>query len=119
MSEFRTYSFENLSVWVDIRQYIKIVYELTKTFPEDEKFGLTGQLRRSAISIASNLSEGAGRANEKEQKQFYRIAYASLMESLSQLIVATDLAYFEEKRLNTEFRPLIEKISLKPYGLKK
>lgn len=119
MTEFRVYSFEKLTVWSDTRLLIKMIYTVSSSFPEDEKFGLTSQLRRAAISISSNLAEGSGRSNDKEQKQFYRIAYASLMEVLSQLIVATDLGFMDEKTLNKEIRPQIEIVSLKLYGLKK
>lgn len=91
----------------------------TRSFPKEELYGLTSQVRRAAISIASNIAEGSGRSNEKEQLQFYRIAYSSLMEVLNQLIIASDLNYLSEEILNNEFRPRIESLSSKLYSLKK
>ena len=119
MSKHRVYSFEKLKVWPEIRLLIIKIYEVSQTFPAEERYGLTSQIRRAAVSIASNVAEGAGRSNQKEQKQFYKISYASLMEVLSQLIISVDLDYFKEDRLNDEIRPLIEDISSKLYGLKK
>ena len=119
MANNRVYSFEKLAVWSDIRELIRLVYKISRHFPNEEQFGLTSQLRRAVISIGSNLAEGTGRSNEKEQRQFYRIAYASLMEVLSQLVVATDLGYLPLETLDNELRPLIEKVSSKLYGLKK
>lgn len=114
----RIYGFEKLKVWQESRQLVVIVYEHTRQFPSDEKFGLTAQIRRSAISVASNIAEGSGRSSIKDRQKFYRIAYGSLMELLNQLIIAVDLGMISEDLLNVEFRPLIEKISLSLYTLK-
>ena len=75
-------------------------------------------MRRAAISVSSNIAEGAGRKTQKNQAQFYTIAYGSLMELLNQLIISVDLEFLEESKLENEFRPLINKISLKLYNLK-
>jgi four helix bundle protein len=113
-----TYSFEKLEVWKESRMLVKLIYQHTNSFPIDEKFGLTSQLRRAAISVGSNIAEGAGRKTLKNQCQFYIMAYGSLMEVLNQLIISVDLGFLDESSLNAEIRPLINKISLKLYTLK-
>ncbi len=60
-----TYSFEKLEVWQKARQLVKVIYNLTRRYPEDERFGLVSQMRRCAISIASNLAEGTARKNDE------------------------------------------------------
>ena len=115
----REYAFEKLVVWQEARELTKWIYQITADFPETEKFGLTNQMRRAAVSIASNIAEGSGRKGFKEQQQFYRVAYSSLMELLSQLILAYDLNYLTENKLDSELRPRIESISSKLYSLRK
>ena len=83
---------------------------LTDTFPADEKFGLTSQLRRATISVSSNIAEGSTRWDNKEQARFYEIAFGSLIEILNQLILSNDLKFIENEDLN-ELRKEIETIS--------
>jgi len=59
------FSFEKLTVWIDSKELIKIIYSVTKNFPDEEKFGLTSQLRRAALLVASNLAEGTSRKTNK------------------------------------------------------
>ena len=96
-----------------------MIYQFSSDFPDSERYGLTSQVRRAAISVGSNIAEGSGRRGVKEQQQFYRMAYGSLMELLSQLILASDLQYLEETKLISELRPRIESISSKLYSLRK
>lgn len=77
----------------------KHVYELTKDFPKSELYGLSSQLQRAAVSIPSNIAEGSVRFSAKEQSRFYEVAYGSLMETLSQLILAEKLNYVNKERL--------------------
>lgn len=91
-----TFSFEKLKAWQEARKLTKTIYSITKSFPEDEKYGLTNQLRRAIISVCSNLAEGSSRNSQKEQKQFYQISFSSLMEALNQIIVANDLSYIDQ-----------------------
>lgn len=112
------FSFENLQVWQDTRSLIKGVYVISKKFPDDEKFGLTNQIRRAAISVSSNLAEGSARVTDKDKAYFYNMAYSSLMEVFSQLIIASDLQYINQEVV-TEHRTLIEKISSKINALRK
>jgi four helix bundle protein len=106
-----TFSFEKLIVWQEARFLAKDIYILTKSFPDDEKYGMINQVRRAAISVSSNIAEGGSRATKKDQSYFYNIAYSSLMELLSQLIIAADLQYCQELKINNDFRPRIEKVS--------
>lgn len=98
----KEYSFEKLKVWELSRTLVKEVYSLTKKFPDEEKFGLSNQLRRAVVSINSNLAEGSTRNSFKDKARFTEIAYGSLMEVLSQLILSLDLSYVdaEEYRVN-------------------
>jgi len=81
-------------------------------FPESEKFGLTSQLRRSSISVASNIAEGNHRESRKHRLVFSQIAFSSLMEVLNQLIIANDLRYLSEEELS-QIRILIEQLGNK------
>ncbi|MBN1388361.1 MAG: four helix bundle protein [Bacteroidales bacterium] len=87
------FNFEKLEVWKKSREYTKKVYTLTKRFPDEEKFGLTNQLRRSAISVCSNIAEGSSRISKKDQKHFYNMAYSSIMENINQILISEDLEY--------------------------
>ena len=90
------FNFEKLDVWKKAKELTKKVYKLTKHFPEDEKFGITSQLRRSVISVCSNIAEGSSRLSKKDQKHFYNLAYSSLMENINQFLISEDLGYIKE-----------------------
>lgn len=94
-----------------------IIYKLTKTFPNDERFGLVSQLRRASVSVSSNLAEGSGRTSFKEQARFSETSFGSLIEVLNQLILSNDLEYISENEMN-EFRTIIEEIGNKINSLK-
>ena len=87
------FGFEQLLVWQNSRELTRMVYKLTAVFPKEERFGLSDQLRRAAVSIASNIAEGSGRFSLKEKIHFCEIAYGSLMEVNCQLILAIDLGF--------------------------
>jgi four helix bundle protein len=89
----KEFPFEKLEVWQDARKLVKSVYECTDGFPPSERFGLTSELGRSAVSVANNLAEGSGRSSLKDQAHFSSQAYASLMETACDLILATDLSF--------------------------
>ena len=91
------FSFEKLTAWQKSRLLTINIYKITKTFPDEERYGLTNQLRRAMISVCSNLAEGSARNHSKEQTQFYQIAFSSLMESLNQIIISHDLSYIDTK----------------------
>ena len=92
--------YQELIAWQKAIEYAEAVYRLTRKFPRDEVFGLTIQLRRSAVSIASNIAEGQGRGSAKEFIQFLNIAHGSLQESETQMILAHRFGYITEKELD-------------------
>ena len=89
------FSFEKLKVWVLAKELSVDIYRISESFPENEKFGLQSQIRRAAISVSSNIAEGSSRLSVKSKGNFYQIAYSSLMETYSQLHVASDLGYIK------------------------
>lgn len=89
----KEFPFEKLEVWQDARRLVKAVYECVEAFPSSERFGLTSQVTRAAVSVANNLAEGSGRASLKDQAHFSNQAYGSVMETACDLILAGDLGY--------------------------
>jgi four helix bundle protein len=82
------FGFERLEVWHKAVDYAGTIYSVTRTFPEEERFGLTSQLRRSSVSISSNIAEGSSRSSRVDFNRFIEIAYGSLLESVSELRIA-------------------------------
>lgn len=82
------FNFEKLSVWQKAIAYADDVYTITKAFPDRERFGLSNQLRRAAVSVSSNIAEGSSRSSSGDYSRFLEIAYGSLMETVSQMFVA-------------------------------
>lgn len=114
MSVEHVYSFEKLEVWKDARRLVVWVYTITNSFPADEKFGLTMQLRRASVSVISNIAEGSARKTAKDQAYFSQIAYSSLVEILNQLIIANDLKFISDDVLSegrTKIEILTQKIA--------
>lgn len=89
----KTYSFEKLECWQQARQLAVWTYLATKNFPADEKFGMISQMRRAAISIASNIAEGTSCKTAKDQSHFSTVSYSSTIELLNDLIIAKDLNF--------------------------
>lgn len=89
--------FRNLKVWEKAHHFSLHVYQATRRFPKYERFGLTVQLRRSAVSIPSNIAEGCGRIGEKEFARFLGIALGSASEAEYQLLLSHDLKYLQTK----------------------
>lgn len=90
---------EKLDVWNDSIELAERVYSYTKTFPKEELYCLTSQIRRSAISVGSNIAEGAARQTKTEFKQFLFVARGSLSELETQLIIASRLGYLSNDTL--------------------
>ena len=84
---------KDLDVWKKSVSLVTSIYEVTKTFPKDDIYGLTNQIRRSAVSIPSNIAEGSARKGEKEFIQFLYISLGSMAELETQLIIANNLKY--------------------------
>lgn len=95
----KKYSFEKLDVWEKSNDFADNVYELAAGFPKDEKFCLTSQLKRAAVSISNNLAEGSGRITAKDKAYFTQISFGSLMECLNLLITANKRGFISKDQL--------------------
>jgi len=104
----KVYSFEKLECWQHARRLAVLIYQNTKTFPAEERFGIISQMRRAAISIASNIAEGTSRKTNKDQSHFSTVAYSSTVELLNDLIISNDLKFLPDDKYK-EGRNLIEK----------
>ena len=114
----KVYSFEKLECWQQARQLAVWIYNATKAFPPEEKFGIISQMRRAAISIASNIAEGTSRKTAKDQSHFSTISYSSTIELLNDLIIANDLKFLNDEEY-LKGREKIEKQTLLIAGLRK
>lgn len=94
--------YQQLVVWQKSMDLVSAVYDLTKLLPEHEKFGLTSQLRRAAVSIPSNIAECSGRGSDKDFCRFLFQARGSLTEVETQLLIACKLNYLNAKNLNLD-----------------
>lgn len=112
------FAFEELEVYQIARQYVKNVYLLSEAFPAKEDFALTSQIRRAAVSITSNIAEGTSRFSLKDKSHFIEIAYGSLMETYSQIQVASDLEYISQDSM-TQIAPLVKELRNKLSALRK
>ena len=100
-------SYTELNVWKEARVLVKEIYQLSSTFPSDEKFGLTSQIRRAVVSVPSNIAEGIGRNHAKDSIQFLYIAKGSLNEIETQVYLALDLGFCSDESSNLIFEKLI------------
>ena len=87
---------KNLNVWKKGVLLVKEVYLITRKFPPDEKYGLISQVRRSAVSVPSNIAEGASRKSENDRKRFYEISRSSLVEFDTQIEIAIQLKFINK-----------------------
>ena len=90
------HDYRKLRVWADARTLAQQVYHLTGSFPRDEVFGLSQQMRRAGVSVVSNLAEGAGRSGDRDFARFVGIAIGSSCELEAQLDIALDLGYVDD-----------------------
>lgn len=112
------YSFEKLDVWHLAKDLSVYIYKLTGNFPQEERYGLVSQMRRAAVSIASNISEGSSRISTKEQAHFYTVAFSSTIELLNQLMICNALLFINQDELQ-EARMKIEPITRMLSSLKR
>lgn len=112
------HSYKKLLVYVRAKNLVLDVYSTLKLYPNEERYALCDQMRRSAISIPSNIAEGMSRTSTKEQCHFLEIAYGSLMELECQLDISKDLKYIKEDKEN-EFCEKIDEIARMLSGLRK
>ena len=112
------HNFKELKVWQSAMLLTKAIYVITDQFPEKEKFGLTSQIRRSAVSIPSNIAEGSGRGTDKDFVHFLHISFGSACELETQITLANGLTYVSH--LQTEEKnEQIQEIKRMLIGLKK
>jgi four helix bundle protein len=98
------FKFEKLDVWQNGIELADAVYSLTRLFPNDERFGLTNQMRRAAVSVASNIAEGSSRSSDADFARFVEIATGSLFEVVSQATVAKRQGFLQEQGFLTLYR---------------
>jgi len=97
-----------LDVWKDSMRLAREIYRVSAAFPESERYMLAAQVRRSAVSVASNIAEGAGRGTRLEYARYLRIARGSLMELDTQLWIARDLGFLEDR---AELTAIVQRIA--------
>ena len=102
------HQYKELKLWQKSIDLVTRIYSLTRNFPQVEKFGLVSQINRSAVSIPSNIAEGAGRNSDKEFVQFLAFAHASSFELETQLIISKNLSYVSQEELIVLTDQLIE-----------
>jgi len=93
-------SYRDLIVWQKAMDLVEAVYRVSQKFPSEEKFGLTAQIRRAAVSIPSNIAEGQSRGTARDFNKFLDISYGSLSETKTQIIIASRLNYLNHDELN-------------------
>ncbi|MCG8579976.1 MAG: four helix bundle protein [Bacteroidales bacterium] len=110
-------TFRELIVWQKSMDLVTEIYEETKAFPAEEKFGLTNQIRRASVSIPSNIAEGFGRKSDGDFARFVAIAMGSNYELQTQLEIASNVGFIEDRQL-TLFIEKLEEIDKMLKGLK-
>jgi len=100
--------YKELVVWQKAMELVRIVYQVSKRFPADERYALTDQLRRAVVSIPANIAEGNGRASSRDYAHFLAIARGSLYETMTHLQIAQDLGYVNA---DTDVEPLAAEIA--------
>jgi four helix bundle protein len=91
------FNFEKLKAWQEAIAFADLVYQVTKDFPDSERFGLTNQMRRAAVSVASNLAEGCSRSSKTDYARFVEIASGSVFEVVSQAMLGRNQGFLSEK----------------------
>ncbi|MBC6999006.1 four helix bundle protein [Cytophaga sp. FL35] len=97
------YNYKDLIVWQKSMDLVEKVYQLTSTFPQEEKFGLTSQIRRCAVSIPSNIAEGTGRKSKKVFRSFLEISNGSINELKTQIEISKRIGFISENELENIF----------------
>ena len=93
------HNFRELKIWQNGRQIVKSTYQMTATFPKEELFGLTQQMRKAVVSIPSNIAEGCGRGTNPQLIHFLNISIGSACELETQVILSFDLEYISEEKM--------------------
>ena len=106
------HKFKELGIWKKSRLFCSKIYNETASFPQEEKFGLTNQLRSASVSIPSNIAEGSSRNSNKDFARFLEIAIGSAYEIETQLLIASDLGFFKQEKLEPLLLQLEEIIKM-------
>lgn len=93
------FRFQKLNAWQKAMDWAQHIYAVTDTFPDHERYGLTAHLRKSGVSVPSNIAEGSGRPSDKDFARFLEISYGSLMEAVCQCMLAQRLGYLSAEEL--------------------
>jgi four helix bundle protein len=101
-------SYKDLNVWQKAYELCLKIYSITAQFPKEEKYGLTSQIRRSAVSIPSNIAEGYGRKTTADYIRMLYISYGSVCELETQILLAGDLGFIEKGQLDIRIREIAE-----------
>ena len=112
------FNFERLTAWERAAELADLIYKLTREFPPDERFGLTSQMRRSAVSISSNIAEGCSRRTPEDQARFWEFASGSVFEVVSQALLAHRQGFIKDPDLQL-LRSLAKEQSKMLSGLRK
>ncbi len=104
--------FKDLEIWKRSRLFCTSIYQITSTFPESEKFGLTNQLRRASVLLPSNIAEGSSRSSNKDFSRFLEIVLGSAYEIETQLLIACDLNFISINESNKLINELDEIIKM-------
>jgi four helix bundle protein len=99
---------KDLIAWQKSLAFVTDIYELTRCYPKDEMYGLINQLRRAAVSVPSNIAEGAARSTKREFNQFLHISLGSLSEIETQLFISTNLGYLKREDSEAQLSKLTE-----------
>jgi len=92
-----TQSFQDIVAWQKAHEFVVTVYRITRSFPEEERFGLASQFQRAAVSVAANIAEGYKKLSRIEKLRFLNIAQGSLEECRYYIILSRDLGYIDEE----------------------
>jgi four helix bundle protein len=103
MTNSKIKNFTDLITWQEAHALVLEVYQITKRFPKEELFCLVTQMRRSSVSITSNIAEGFGRLSAKEKIRYYSIAHGSLTELQNQLMISKDIGYLNQEKFQELF----------------
>jgi len=98
------FNFEKLDVWQKAIDFADLVYATTRTFPAEERFGLTNQMRRGAVSVSSNIAEGCSRASKNDFGRFVEIATGSVFEVVSQAFIGRRQGYVDDANFQALYR---------------
>jgi four helix bundle protein len=112
------FNFEKLEIWQKAIDFADVIYNETRAFPAEERFGLTNQLRRAAVSVSSNISEGSSRSSKTDFARFTEIAAGSVFEAVSQAFIARRQSFLSEEQFRDIYADA-EQLSRMLSGLRK